>query len=77
MAVRLTPPIRLRQLDEAFVIEDGAGQAVAYLYFDDDDARRRASKRLTKADALEAAKVIAAAIRENLSNGGGAPRGSV
>ena len=63
--MNLTPPIRLRQLDEAFVIEDGVGQAVAYVYFDDDDARRAVNKRLTKADALEAAKIMAAAIRSD------------
>ena len=70
--MNLTPPIQLRQLDEAFVILDGAGQAVAYIYFDDDNARRAVNKRLSKTDALEAAKVMAAAIRANLTNGGGA-----
>lgn len=68
--MNLTPPIQLRQLDEAFVILDGAGQAVAYIYFDDDNARRAVNKRLSKTDALEAAKVMAAAIRANLSNDG-------
>jgi hypothetical protein len=71
-SMNLTPPIQLRQLDEAFVILDGAGQAVAYIYFDDDNARRAVNKRLSKTDALEAAKVMAAAIRANLTNGGGA-----
>jgi hypothetical protein len=69
-SMNLTPPIQLRQLDEAFVILDGAGQAVAYIYFDDDNARRAVNKRLSKTDALEAAKVMAAAIRANLSNDG-------
>ena len=60
----ISPPIRLRQIAEAFVIEDADGTAVAYVYFEDDQTRRGLTKRLTKADAEEAAKTMAAAMFE-------------
>jgi hypothetical protein len=60
----IVAPIRLRQLAEAFVIEDGDGTSIACVYFEDDQTRRRQMKRLTKADAEEAAKTMATAIRE-------------
>jgi len=62
----ITPPIRLRKFPEAFAIEDGAARIIAYVYFDDDASRRDLTKRLTKADAEEAAKIMAAALRERL-----------
>jgi K+/H+ antiporter YhaU regulatory subunit KhtT len=64
--MNLKPPIRLRQLAEAFVIEDGDGTVVAYIYFEDDQNRRSQMKRLTKADAEEAAKIMAAALRASI-----------
>lgn len=70
----LSPPIRLRQLAEAFAIEDGAGVVVAYLYFDDDPNRRSLTKRLTKTEAEEVAKVLAAALRLHVDANGGASR---
>jgi hypothetical protein len=63
----IVAPVRLRQLAEAFVIEDGDGTAVAYVYFEDDQNRRSLTKRLSKADAEEAAKTMAAAIRGKLA----------
>ena len=68
--MQIVPPIRVRQLAEAFVIEDGAGVALAFVYFDDDANRRDLTRRLTKTDAGEAAKIMAAAIRESLLKGG-------
>jgi hypothetical protein len=62
----IVAPIRLRQLAEAFVIEDGDGIAIAYIYFEDDQTRRRQMNRLTKADAEEAAKIMAAALRASI-----------
>ena len=62
----IVAPIRLRQLAEAFAIEDGDGTAIAYVYFEDDQTRRRQMNRLTKADAEEAAKIMAAAIRKKI-----------
>jgi hypothetical protein len=38
----ISPPIRLRQLAEAFVIEDADGTAIACIYFEDDRIRRDA-----------------------------------
>jgi hypothetical protein len=67
----IVAPIRLRQLAEAFVIEDGDGTSIACVYFEDDQTRRRQTKRLTKADAEEAAKIMAAAIREKIAGNSG------
>ena len=63
----IAPPIRLRQLAEAFIIEYRNGIAVAYVYFDDDASRRRVNKRPSKAEAEEAAKIMAGAIRKTYS----------
>jgi hypothetical protein len=62
----IVPPIRLRQLGESLAIEDGAGTAIAYVYFEDDQTRRTLTKRLTKIEAQEAAKIMAAAIRASI-----------
>jgi hypothetical protein len=64
-------PIRPRQLAEAFAIEDSSGTSLAYIYFDEAAVRRSVNKRLLKAEAEELAKVMAAAIRKNLTNIGG------
>ncbi len=65
--MRIVPPIRLRQLAEAFIIEDSDGIAIAYVYFEDDQVRRSLTKRLSKADAKDFAKTMAAAIRVKLA----------
>jgi hypothetical protein len=63
----ITPPIRLRQFAESFAIIDGAGVNVAYVYFDEAPERRTLTKRLSKAEAEEAAKTMAAAIRDAIN----------
>jgi hypothetical protein len=63
----ITPPIRLRQLGESIAIEDGAGVGIAYVYFEDDQTRRILTKRLTKVEAQEAAKIMASAIRSSIA----------
>jgi hypothetical protein len=66
--VAITPPIRLRQFAESFAIIDGAGVTVAYVYFDEAPERRAITKRLSKADAEDAAKTMAAAIRARFAD---------
>jgi hypothetical protein len=51
---------------ESFAIIDGAGVNVAYVYFDEAPERRALTKRLSKADAEEAAITMAAAIRAKI-----------
>ena len=62
----IVAPIRQRHLAEAFVIEDGEGIAIAYVYFRDDASRGGVSKRLSRAEAEEAGKMMAGAIGESL-----------
>ena len=65
--MQITPPIRLRQFAESFAIIDGAGVNVAYVYFDEAPERRVLTKRLSKAEAEDAAKTMAAAIRDAIN----------
>jgi hypothetical protein len=38
-------------LEACFVVKDGAGQKLAYVYFEEDPGRRSAAKLLTKDEA--------------------------
>jgi hypothetical protein len=40
---RFPPPWSIEQLDECFVVADGNGQKLAYVYFDDEPQRRATS----------------------------------
>ena len=52
MARRFPPPWSLEELNDAcFVVIDSAGQQLAYVYFEDEPARRSAAKLLTKDEA--------------------------
>jgi len=58
---KISLPLRVIETTESFAIEDAAGTSIAYVYFDDGDAVRRAvRKRLTKAQARQVAKRIRA-----------------
>ena len=58
-------PLKIRQVNECFVVEDATGQALTYVYFEDQESRRVAMRRMTKADALRVAQVTARALTDN------------
>jgi len=52
---RFPPPWSVEELDACFVVRDHNGQALAYVYFEDEPARRSAAKLLTRDEARIAA----------------------
>jgi hypothetical protein len=58
MLDRFPPPWSAEELDACVVVWDRDGQALAYVYFEDEPRRRAAAKLLTR----EAAREIAADI---------------
>jgi len=56
---RFPPPWSIVENPESFVINDATGQALAYLYFEDEAGRRQTMKRLTKDEARRIAVNIA------------------
>jgi hypothetical protein len=53
-------PQQLRQLEDAcFIVRDGNGQALAYVYFEDEPGRRAAAHPLTRDEARRVAVNIA------------------
>jgi hypothetical protein len=54
------PPWSVDELDNCFVIKDANGQALAYMYFEKEPARRyRRSELLTRDEAQRVAAVFA------------------
>jgi hypothetical protein len=47
-ARRFPPPCSVEELDACFAVTDGAGQKLAYVYFEDEPGRRSAAKLPTK-----------------------------
>src|SRR5436190_22421543 len=45
---RFPPPWAVEETDACFLAKDGAGQALVYVYFDDEPGRRSAAKLLTR-----------------------------
>ena len=56
---RFPPPWTFEDIDAAFVVKDGSGQKVAYVYYEEEPGRRSATKLLTKDEARRIAVNIA------------------
>jgi hypothetical protein len=48
---RFPPPWSVEETDACFIVRDHNGQALAYVYFEDESGRRSAAKLLTKDEA--------------------------
>jgi len=55
---RFPSPWKIEEHAESFVVSDGVGQRLAYLYFEDEPARRSTINRLSKDDAWRIARAI-------------------
>jgi hypothetical protein len=56
---RFPPPWSIEELEACFVVRDHSGQALAYVYFEEEPGRRSAAKLLTKDEARRIAANIA------------------
>jgi hypothetical protein len=48
---RFPPPWSIDELEACFVVKDGTGQKLAYVYYEEESGRRTAAKLLTKDEA--------------------------
>ena len=48
---RFPPPWSVEETDACFIVRDHGGQALAYVYFEDEPGRRAAAKLLTRDEA--------------------------
>ena len=48
---RFPPPWSVEELDACFIVKDHNGQALAYVYFEDEPGRRSGAKLLTRDEA--------------------------
>ena len=56
---RFPPPSSVDELEACFVVKDGSGQKLAYVYFEEDPGRRSAAKLLSKDEARRIAANMA------------------
>jgi hypothetical protein len=56
---RFSPPWSVEELEACFVVGDQSGQALAYVYFEEEPGRRSAAKLLSKDEAQRIAANIA------------------
>jgi hypothetical protein len=56
---RFPPPWSVEESDACFIVRDHGGQALAYVYFEDEPGRRSAAKLLTRDEARRIAANIA------------------
>jgi hypothetical protein len=48
---RFLPPWSVEEIDACFIVRDHGGQALAYVYFEEEPGRRAAAKLLTRDEA--------------------------
>jgi K+/H+ antiporter YhaU regulatory subunit KhtT len=53
------PPWSVDEREESFIVRDATGQALVYVYFEDDPQRQMAGKRLSSDEARRFAAIIA------------------
>ena len=58
-ARRFPPPWTVEDTDSCFIVRDATGQALAYIYFEDEPGRRSAAKLLTRDEARRIAANVA------------------
>ena len=56
---RFPPPWTVVETDACFIVKDSNGQALSYIYFEDEPGRRTAAKLLTRDEARRIAAAIA------------------
>ena len=59
MSRRFSPPWSVEETDARFIVRDANGQALAYVYFEEEPGRRAAAKLLTRDEARRIAANIA------------------
>jgi hypothetical protein len=61
--VRFPPPWTAEEIDACFIVRDANGQALAYVYFEEEPGRRSAAHLLSRDEALRiAANMCPAAV---------------
>ena len=56
---RFPPPWTVEETDACFIVKDGAGQSLPYVYFEEESGRRAAAHLLTRDEARRIAANIA------------------
>ncbi len=65
----LTLPLRIVQLEEAVKVMDAGDRVAAYIYVAAERERRIQTHRVSPAEGIEAAKVIARALTDAIADG--------
>ncbi len=55
---RFPPPWKVEEHKESYIVADGLGQPLAYVYFEEESIRQDILKRLSKDDAWRIARAI-------------------